>query len=80
MLATSPKAIEESCDQLLAGGDASPCELIPAGDVEDPAWRYYLLNPYGSPPSILMAAHGAPINERLPRLLINYSGSRIIAP
>lgn len=56
------------------GGDACPFEIVPYKGSADPSWRYVLINPYGAPPSIVMAPRGVKITDHLPELLMNYGG------
>lgn len=79
LIAKSPKAIEYIYQDVSGGGDACPCEIAPSQGLADPSWRYVLVNTYGSPPSIIMAPRGAAITERLPKLLLNYQGIRIVS-
>lgn len=79
LMAKKPQALQEIYESMSHGGDASPCELIPHQGPADPSWRYVLINPFDSPPSILMAPRGAKISDRLPDLLMNYSGVRVVS-
>ncbi len=80
LLARKFWALREVCDSLSHGGDARPCELVPRRKDADPSWRYVLINPYGEPPSIVMAPRGAKITEQLPDLLLNYGGTVSVTP
>jgi len=66
--------LEGTCGNITLGWDASPCEIVPASGEADPSWRYFLLNTFGEPPSIVMAPRGETIADRLPDVLVNYSG------
>ncbi|MDN5925579.1 MAG: hypothetical protein L0I29_00715 [Hyphomicrobiales bacterium] len=79
LVARRPQALEEVYQEISSGGDASPCEIVPVQGAADPSWRYVLINPYGCPPSIVMAPRGEPITERLPGLLMNYEGIRPVS-
>ncbi|WP_292862590.1 hypothetical protein [Mesorhizobium sp.] len=79
LIAQKPHALEDICQKISGGGDACPCEIVPAQGSADPSWRYVLINAYGSPPSIVMAPRGAPITDRLPDLILNYEGVRPVS-
>ena len=79
LIARKPKALEHIYQEISGGGDACPCEIVPAQGPADPSWRYVLVNAYGSPPSIVMVPRGAPIADRLPELILNYAGIRIVS-
>ena len=74
LMAKSPIALKEVYETISNGGDASPFEIIPCQGAADPSWRYVLINTYGEPPSIVMSPRGDKITERLPDLLMNYTG------
>lgn len=78
LIAQKPKALEGIYQEISGGGDARPCEIVPAQGSPDPSWRYVLINAYGCPPSIVMAPRGAPVTDRLPELILNYEGVRIV--
>jgi hypothetical protein len=80
LVANKPLALKEVYENISHGGDASPCEIIPSKGAADPSWRYVLINPYGDPPSIVMAPRGEKITDRLPELLLNYEGIRDVSP
>lgn len=80
LVAHKPQAIKEVYESISKGGDARPCEIVPRQGAADPSWRYVLINTYGEPPSIVMAPRGAKITERLPDLLLNYSGIASVSP
>lgn len=62
------------------GENAYPVEIIPHQGSADPSWRYVLINPYGHPPSIVMAPRGVKITDHLPELLMNYEGVIPVSP
>lgn len=78
LIARKPKAVEYIYQEISDGGNASPCEIVPAQGAADPSWRYVLINAYGSPPSIIMAPRGTSIADRLPELILNFVGVRIV--
>jgi hypothetical protein len=80
LVAHKPQALKKVYEGISAGGDAQPCEIVPRHGAADPSWRYVLINTYGKPPSIVMAPRGAKITDRLPDLLMNYDGIRVVAP
>ncbi len=79
LVGNKPAALKEAYNDISNGGDACPCEIVPRRQSADPSWRYFLINMHGQPPSIVMASRGAKITERLPELLANYDGIRIVA-
>jgi len=72
-------AIEAIYQEISRGGDACPCELVPAQGQADPSWRYVLINAHSTPPTIVMAPRGKAITERLPNLMMNYEGIRPVS-
>jgi hypothetical protein len=72
LIARKAKAIEAIYQEISGGGDACPCELVPAQGQADPSWRYVLINAHSTPPTIIMAPRGEAITEWLPDLLLNY--------
>jgi len=80
LMAQNPAALTEVYEAISGGGDASPFEIIPDKGLADPSWRYVLINTYGEPPSIVMAPRGDRITDRLPDLLLNYSGIHSVSP
>lgn len=72
LIARKAQAIEAIYQEISGGGDACPCELVPAQGQADPSWRYFLINAHSTPPTIVMAPRGEAITERLPNLLLNY--------
>lgn len=74
LIARKAQAIEAIYQEISGGGDACPCELVPAQGQADPSWRYVLINAHSTPPTIVMAPRGEAITERLPDLLLNYEG------
>ena len=80
LIARKAQAIEAIYQEISGGGDACPCELVPAQGQADPSWRYVLINAHSTPPTIVMAPRGEAITERLPDLLINYEGIRSVSP
>jgi hypothetical protein len=80
LVAHKPQALKEVYEVLSNGGDARPCEIVPRQGAADPSWRYVLINACGEPPSIVMAARGTNITERLPDLLMNYDGIKAVDP
>lgn len=80
LIARRAQAIEAIYQEISGGGDACPCELIPAQGQADPSWRYMLINAHSTPPTIVMAPRGEAITERLPDLLMNYEGIRPVSP
>jgi len=79
LIARKAQAIEAIYQEISGGGDACPCELVPAQGQADPSWRYVLINAHSTPPNIVMAPRGEAITERLPDLLLNYEGIRPIS-
>lgn len=73
------QAIEAIYQEISGGGDACPCELVPAQGQVDPSWRYVLINAHSTPPTIVMAPRGEAITERLPDLMMNYEGVRPVS-
>lgn len=80
LIARKPQAIEAVYQEISGGGDACPCELVPAQGRADPSWRYFLINAHSTPPTLVMAPRGEAITERLPDLLMNYEGIRPVSP
>ncbi|WP_259664576.1 hypothetical protein [Rhizobium binae] len=80
LIARKAQAVEAVCLEISGGGDARPCEIVPAQGQADPSWRYVLINAFGRPPTLVMAPRGEAITERLPELIINYEGIRPVAP
>lgn len=80
LIARKAKAIEEIYQEISGGGDACPCELVPAQGQADPSWRYVLINAHSTPPTIVMAPRGDAITEHLPDLMMNYKGIRPVSP
>jgi len=80
LIARKPQAIEAIYQEISGGGDACPCELVPAQGQADPSWRYVLINAHSTPPTIIMAPRGETITERLPDLIMNYEGIRPVSP
>lgn len=79
LIARKAQAIEAIYQEISGGGDACPCELVPAQGQADPSWRYVLINAHSTPPTIVMAPRGEAITERLPDLLLNYEGMRPVS-
>lgn len=73
------QAIEAIYQEISRGGDACPCELVPAQGQADPSWRYVLINAHSSPPTIVMTPRGEAVTERLPDLMMNYEGIRLVS-
>lgn len=73
------QAIEAIYQEISGGGDACPCELVPAQGQADPSWRYVLINAHSTPPTIVMAPRGEAVTERLPDLMMNYEGIRPVS-
>lgn len=73
------QAIEAIYLEISGGGDACPCELVPAQGLADPSWRYMLINAHSTPPTIVMAPRGEALTERLPDLMMNYEGIRQVS-
>lgn len=73
------QAIEAIYQEISGGGDACPCELVPAQGQADPSWRYVLINAHSTPPTIVMTPRGEAITERLPDLMMNYEGVRPVS-
>ncbi|QYA17401.1 MULTISPECIES: hypothetical protein [Rhizobiaceae] len=80
LIARKAQAIEAIYQEISGGGDACPCELVPAQGQADPSWRYVLISAHSTPPTIVMAPRGEAITERLPDLLMNYEGIRSVSP
>ncbi|WP_266064308.1 hypothetical protein [Brucella intermedia] len=80
LIARKAQAIEAIYQEISGGGDACPCELVPAQGQADPSWRYIMINAYGTPPTFVMAPRGEVITERLPDLMMNYEGIRAVSP
>lgn len=80
LLAKKAHALEAIYLEISEGGDACPCELVPAQGQADPSWRYVLINAHSTPPTIVMAPRGEAITDQLPDLLINYEGIRPVSP
>jgi hypothetical protein len=80
LIAKKAEAIEAIYQEISGGGDACPCELVPAQGQADPSWRYFLINAHSTPPTIVMAPRGEAITERLPDLLMNYEGIQPVSP
>ncbi|GAB2208953.1 hypothetical protein ROS1_57710 [Roseibium sp. ROS1] len=80
LIARKAQAIEAIYQEISGGGDACPCELVPAQGQADPSWRYVLINAFGTPPTLVMAPRGEAITERLPDLIMNYEGIRPVSP
>ena len=80
LMAHTPIALKEVYEDISKGGDASPCEIVPYQGNADPSWRYVLINTFGEPPSIVMSPRGDKVTERLPDLLMNYSGITSVSP
>ncbi|WP_234908144.1 hypothetical protein [Rhizobium rhizogenes] len=80
LVAQKAQALEAVYDEISDGGNAWPCELVPAQGSADPSWRYILINAYGKPPTFVMAPRGEAITERLPDLIMNYEGIRPVSP
>lgn len=79
LIARKAQAIEAIYQEISGGGDACPCELVPAQGQADPSWRYVLINAHSTPPTIIMAPRGETITERLPDLIMNYEGIRPVS-
>lgn len=79
LIARKAQAIEAIYQEVSGGGDACPCELVPAQGQADPSWRYVLINAHSTPPTIVMAPRGDAIIERLPDLMMNYEGIRPVS-
>lgn len=79
LIAQKAQALEAVYQDISGGGDACPCEIVPAQGTAAPSWRYVLVNAYGKPPSIVMAPRGAKITERLADLIMNYDGIRPVS-
>lgn len=80
LIARKARAIEAIYQEISGGGDACPCELVPAQGQADPSWRYVLINAHSQPPTIVMAPRGEAITEHLPGLMMNYEGIRPVSP
>lgn len=80
LMANKPSALEDVYTDMTGGGDAWPCELVPAKGQADPSWRYVLINPHSRPPSIVMVARGDKIADRLEDVLLNFDGIRRVDP
>lgn len=79
LIARKAQAIEAIYQEISGGGDACPCELVPAQVQADPSWRYVLINAHSTPPTIVMAPRGETITERLPDLILNFEGIRPVS-
>lgn len=79
LIAKKAQAIEAIYQEISGGGDACPCELVPALGQADPSWRYVLINAHSTPPTIIMAPRGEAITEHLPSLMMNYEGIRPVS-
>jgi hypothetical protein len=79
LLLRKVQAIEEIYLDMSGGGDACPCELVPAQGQADPSWRYVLINAHSTPPTIVMAPRGETITEHLLDLIISYEGIRHVS-
>lgn len=79
LIARKAQAIEAIYQEISGGGDACPCELVPAQGQADPSWRYVLINAHSTPPTIVMAPRGETITERLPDLILNFEGIRPVS-
>ena len=79
LIARKAQAIEAIYQEISGGGNACPCELVPAQGQADPSWRYVLINAHSTPPTIVMAPRGEAITERLPDLMMNYEGIRPVS-
>jgi hypothetical protein len=80
LIARKTREISEVYDSISKGGDACPCEILPSRGAADPSWHYVLINTFGEPPSIVLVARGENIVKRVPDLLLNYEGSRLVEP
>jgi len=80
LIARKAQAIEAIYQEISGGGDACPCELVPAQGQADPSWRYVLINAHSTPPTLVMAPRGEVITEHLPDLMMNYEGIRPVSP
>jgi len=80
LIARKAPAIKAIYQEISGGGDACPCELVPAQGHADPSWRYVLINAHSTPPTIVMAPRGEAITDRLPDQLMNYEGIRPVSP
>lgn len=80
LIARKAQALEAIYQEISGGGDACPCELVPARGQADPSWRYVLINAHSTPPTLVMAPRGETITERLPDLMMNYEGIRPVSP
>lgn len=79
LIARKAQALAVVHQEISGGGDACPCELIPAQGQADPSWRYILINAHSTPPTLVMAPRGEAITDRLPNLLMNYEGIRPVS-
>ncbi len=79
LIARKAQALEAVCDEISDGGNAWPCEIVPAQGSADPSWRYVLINAYGKAPTFVMAPRGEAITERLADLIMNYEGIRPVS-
>ncbi|TWB18835.1 hypothetical protein FBZ89_109221 [Nitrospirillum amazonense] len=79
LIAQKTKALEYIYTEISDGGNASPYELIPVQGAADPSWRYILVNAYDKPPSIIMVPRGEAIGEVLPKLILNFEGTRNVS-
>lgn len=74
LIAKKEKSLKAIYEIISNGWNARPCEIIPIDGTADPSWRYFLINTYCIPPSIVMAPRGSKIAESMPKLLANYYG------
>jgi hypothetical protein len=79
LIAKKAQAIEAIYQEISGGGDACPCELVPAQGQADPSWRYVLINAHSTPPTIVMVPRGEAITEHLSDLMMNYEGIRPVS-
>ncbi len=74
LVARKQAALKEIYEVITEGWDAALCEIVPASGEADPSWRYFSINSFGEPLSFVMAPRGETITDRLPDVLVNYSG------
>lgn len=79
LIAKKAQALEAIYQEISGGGDACPCEIVPAQGQADPSWRYVLINAHSTPPTLVMVPRGETITERLPDLMMNYEGIRPVS-
>ncbi|WP_244558021.1 hypothetical protein [Rhizobium hainanense] len=79
LIARKAQALEAIYHEISGGGDACPCELVPAQGEVDPSWRYVLINAHSTPPTLVMAPRGEAITQRLSELIMNYEGIRPVS-